>query len=133
MPKASNYPQQWCEEGWRRSISGRTRGRGEATRQVWAGRPLIHRGGLHGCTHKCDWERSNGCLGGTHGSWSPPPPLSPFIEAQTGLITRLTKGGVGLGHRGQYDVPHKDGGTEQGPYGSADALVPRVRDDVGRG
>ena len=41
---------------------------------------------------KYDWERSNGCLGGTHGSWSPPPPLSPFIEAQKAEITRLTKG-----------------------------------------
>ena len=82
---------------------------------------------------KYDWERSNGCPGGTHGSWSPPTRLSPFIVMQTGLITRLTKGAVGLGHRGQYDVPHKDGGTEQGPCGSADALMPRIRDDIGRG
>ena len=82
---------------------------------------------------KYDWERSNGCLGGTHGSWSPPTLLSPFIGMHAGLITRPTKGGVGLGHRGQHDVPHKDGGTEQGPYGSADTLMPRVRADIGRG
>ena len=82
---------------------------------------------------KYDWERSTGCPGGTHVSWSPPLSLNPFIVMQTGLITRLTKGEVELGHRGQYDVPHKDGGTEQDPHGSADALMPRVRDDIGRG
>ena len=61
------------------------------------GPPTCSQGGL---TREHDWERSNGCLGGTHGSWSPTPPLSPFIEAQKAEITRLTKGGVGLGHGG---------------------------------
>ena len=61
------------------------------------------------------------------------PPLTESLYCDADGSKSRLKRGVGLGHRGQYDVPHEDGGTEKGPYGSDDALMPRVRDDIGRG
>ena len=129
-PCIGTNTQPWCEEVGIRSTLGECEGEGWLPGRRGLAHPRIHRGG-HMLISLRAFDR--GPRGHPRLVVTPPLSLHPFVVMQTDLITRLTKGGVGLGHRGQCDVPHKDGRMEQDPYGSAGARMARVRHDIGRG